>query len=325
MAADRRLTRVRSASAAGTRRPRSRRLRLGALPTLLFIAPAALLFGVFVVTPMVTAFSYAFFEWQGTARGSFSGFDNFVTLFVQNPYAHQIPRAFGHNLLIFAGSWVGQNTIGLLIAVLLHRLPRGRRLFQTLYAMPYLVSTIVVGYLWTLLLSPTFGPVNALLEGIGLDGLALSWLGDPTTALWVVVVVIVWQWMGFPVLLYGAALGGLPADVEEAASIDGANSWQRFWYITLPLLTPAITTVSVLAFIGAIEAFALPFAMGGFDGSPAGATDVLSLVFYRIAFESGSTNSTGVSSALATLMFLFIFVVSVAAIRIMRRREERLS
>ena len=144
-------------------------------------------------------------------------------------------------------------------------------------------------------------------SAIGLGELAQPWLGDPSTALWVVVLVTAWQWVGFPVLLYGAALGGIPEELTEAASLDGATAWQRFRSITLPLLISAIGTVSVLTFIGAMEAFALPYAWAGPPGTPAGATDVLSLMFYRTAFESGASNAIGVSSALATLLFLFIF------------------
>ncbi|MGB4136809.1 MAG: sugar ABC transporter permease [Microbacterium sp.] len=297
---------------------------LGLGPAILFLLPAIILFSVFLLYPMVTAFSYAFFQWNGTSRGGFSGWDNFLTLLTQSPYAQQIPRAFFHNTLLFLGAIVGQNTLGLGLALALHRRKSGKRFFQVLFTMPYLVSPIVIGYLWSLMLSPTFGPINATLKAIGLGHLALPWLGSPNTALWVIVLVSVWQWVGFPMLLYGAALGGIPDEIEEAAAMDGASARQRFAAITFPLLTPAITTVSILAFIGAMEALALPYAIGGIDGSPAGATDVLSLVFYRIAFESGSSNGIGVSSALATLLFLLIFGVALTATYLARRREARL-
>ncbi|GAA3931867.1 sugar ABC transporter permease [Microbacterium soli] len=300
----------------------------GGLPlrsAMVFLLPALVLFGIFVLYPMLTAFSYSFFSWRGTARSDFSGLDNFFTLFTQDPYKRDIPNAFLHNVLMFIGAIVGQNTLGMALAVALHRRRWGKRLFQVLFTMPYLVSPIVIGYLWTLMLSPTFGPVNAMLKAIGLESLALPWLGSPTTAIWVVVVVSVWQWVGFPMLLYGAALGGIPEELDEAASVDGATARQRFFSITLPLLWPAIITVSILAFIGAMESLALPYAMGGVSGSPAGATDVLSLVFYRIAFESGASNGVGLSSALATLLFVFIFGVALLTTYLSRRREEALT
>lgn len=291
---------------------------------MVFVAPALALFAVFILYPLLTALSYSFFEWSGVARGDFIGLQNYIDTFTKLPYRDKMPHAFAHNILLFFGAMVFQNSIGLALASALHRRRRFKRLFQTIYTLPFLVSPLVVGYLWSLMLSPLFGPFNALLKAMGLHGLAKPWLGDPSTAIWVVVIVTAWQWIGFPMLLYGAALGGIPAEIEEAAALDGATGWRRFTSITFPLLMPAIGTVSVLTFIGAMEAFPIPYALGGSQGNPAGATDVLSLLFYRTAFDSGSTNSIGISSAIATLLFLFIFGVAVLATRMLRSLERRL-
>ncbi|WP_136709660.1 sugar ABC transporter permease [Agromyces sp. H66] len=291
---------------------------------MVFVLPALALFSIFIAYPLLTALSYSFFDWTGIVRGGFVGVENYVTLFTRLPYRDDLPNAFVHNLLLFVGAMVFQNTIGLGLATLLHRIGRFKRFFQTMYTLPYLVSPLVIGYLWSLMLSPLFGPVNAVLRGIGLGELAQPWLGNPQTAIWVVVVVTAWQWIGFPVLLYGAALGGIPQEIDEAASIDGASAWQRFRAITLPMLLPAIGTVSVLTFIGAMEAFPIPYALGGSQGNPAGATDVMSLLFYRTAFESGSSNAIGTSSAIATLLFLFIFGISMLITWFMRRTERKL-
>ena len=291
---------------------------------LVFVLPALTLFAVFIFYPLMTALSYSFYNWTGIVRGDFAALGNYVTLFTQLPYKTQIPNAFMHNVMLFAGAMLFQNTIGLGLATLLHRLKRFKRFFQTIFTLPYLVSPLVVGYLWSLMLSPLFGPVNFVLKSVGLDALAQPWLGNPSTAIWVVVFVTAWQWVGFPVLLYGAALGGIPEEINEAASLDGASPWQRFRDVTFPMLIPAIGTVSVLTFIGAMEAFPIPYALGGSMGSPAGATDVLSLLFYRTAFESGSSNAIGTSSAIATLLFLFIFGVSIFITWFMRRAERRL-
>ncbi len=289
-----------------------------------FVLPAFVIFAVFVLYPMVTALTYSFFEWRGIARGEFVGLQNFITLFTSEPYASDVPRAFAHNFLLFAAAMVVQNSVGLLLANLLHRVGRLRRFFQTVFTMPYLVSPLVIGYLWSLLLSPLFGPVNAFLKLIGLESFAQPWLGQPSTAIWVVVLVTAWQWVGFPLLLYGAALGGIPQEIEEAASLDGASAWQRFSQISLPMILPVIGTVSVLTFIGAMEAFPIPYALGGSSGSPAGATDVMSLVFYRTSFESGTTNAIGVSSAIAITLFLVIFGCSVLFTQWFRRTERKL-
>ena len=306
------------------RRPPRTGIMLSRRAAMVFVLPAFVLFAVFIAYPLLTALSYSFFGWTGILRGDFVGIQNYVTLFTSLPYSEDIPNAFVHNLLLFLGAMLFQNTIGLGLASLLHRMPRFRRFFQTMYTLPYLVSPLVIGYLWSLMLSPLFGPVNAVLRGIGLGELAQPWLGNPQTAIWVVVIVTAWQWIGFPVLLYGAALGGIPAEIDDAASLDGAGSWQRFRSITLPMLVPAIGTVSVLTFIGAMEAFPIPYALGGSQGNPAGATDVLSLLFYRTAFESGSSNAIGTSSAIATLLFLFIFGISMLITWFMRRTERKL-
>jgi raffinose/stachyose/melibiose transport system permease protein len=292
--------------------------------SLLFVLPAAALFTVFILYPLLAALSYSVFGWQGTKQDSFVGIDNYVTLLTKAPYNTELFNAFGHNALMFVGALVFQNTLGLGIAALLHRLKRFKRFFQTIFTLPYLVSPMVIGYLWSLLLSPLFGPVNAILRGVGLGSLALPWLGTPGLAIWVVVFVTAWQWIGFPVLLYGAAMGGIADEIEEAAALDGATRWKLFRHITLPLLTPAIGIITVLTFIGSMESMAIPFALGGSTGSPAGSTDVMMLLFYRTAFESGNPNSIGISSALATCLFFFIFLISVIITRVMRRAERKL-
>ncbi|MGB9377675.1 MAG: sugar ABC transporter permease [Mycobacteriales bacterium] len=289
-----------------------------------FLSPALLLYTTFIVYPLLTALQYSVFDWHGTARGAFAGLGNFTDLLTQYPQNQQLARAFAHNVLFFAGTMAVQNTLGLLFAVLLHRNRAAKRFFQTAFTMPYLISPLVVGYLWTLILNPTFGPVNHLLRAVGLDALALPWLGDPTTALPTLVLVNAWQWLGFPMLLFAAALAGIPEEYTQAARVDGATAWQTFRRITLPLLTPAIGTITVLTFVGNFNVFALVYAMGGSAGGPAGATDVLGLLFYRTAFQSGSVNAIGQSSALAVMMFAFIFGTSLLATRYMRRKEAQL-
>jgi raffinose/stachyose/melibiose transport system permease protein len=289
-----------------------------------FVAPALVLYTVFVVYPLFSALQYSLFDWTGTVRRGFVGADNFVDLFTTFPLDEQLVRAFGHNVVFFLGTMLIQNTLGLAFAVLLHRRRLTRRLFQTMYTLPYMVSPLVVGYLWVLMLRPQFGVLNALFDTIGLESFSQPWLGDPGTALPVVILVNAWQWVGFPMLLFGAALGGIPEEYDAAARVDGASAWQAFSRITLPLLAPALGTVTVLTFIGSFNLFALAYAVGGSKGDPAGSIDVLGLVFYRTAFEGG-VNAIGHSSALAVLMFVFIFGVAVVANRYLRRKEAELT
>ncbi|GAA5193757.1 sugar ABC transporter permease [Rugosimonospora acidiphila] len=294
-----------------------------------FLLPAFLLYTVFVVYPLVSALADSFWRWQGTARGGFAGMANFTGLFTTFPLNHQLWPAFWHTAVFFVGTMVVQNTFGLLVAVLLTELRWARRFLQTVYTLPYLVGGLVVGYLWSLLLSPSFGPVNATLEAVGLGSFARPWLGDPALALPVVILVNAWQYVGFPVLLFGAALAGLPPEYAEAARVDGANAAQRFFRVTLPLLLPSIGVVSILTFIGSFNTFELVYALEGAQGNqptgPGGATDVLGLIFYRVAFQEGGVDAIGQSSALAVLLFLFIFGIAVLANRVVRRREATLT
>ncbi len=290
----------------------------------LFLLPAFLLYTVFMIWPLFQSLYFSFFEFKGLARGDFVGLRNFQELLTRYPVNEQLPRAFLHNIYFFVGTMAIQNTMGLLFARLLHGSRRGKRFFQTVYILPYLISALVVGYLWSLMLNPLFGPVNQVLKAIGLEELALPWLGDPRTALPAIILVNAWQWMGFPMLLFSAGLANITDDLREAAQIDGATHWKLFRHIELPLLLPVIGIVTVLTFIGNFNAFGIVWAMGGVNGEPAGATDVLGLVFYRTAFRGG-IDAFGLASALAVLMFVFIFGVSMFMLGRFRRWEENLT
>lgn len=290
----------------------------------LFLAPALILYSLFTLGPLVAVGGYSFFEWAGAKNVGFTGLDNFTTLFGEGPLRNEIVNAFGHNVSFFIGTMIIQNSIGLLLAVLLHSRVRGKRFFQTSSALPFLVNPLVVGYVWTLLLSPLYGPFAGFLNAVGRPDLIHPWLGDPALAQPLVILINAWQWIGFPMLIFSAALAGIPEELTSAAKVDGASRFQTFRFVTLPLLAPAFGTITILTFIGSFNAFNLQFAIGGVNGGPAGQTDVLGLVFYRLAFGAG-LNSTGLSSALAVTTFVFVFGCALALRHFLKRVEERLS
>ena len=180
--------------------------------------------------------------------------------------------------------------------------------------------------LWQMFLNPLFGPVNKLLRVIGLPQLALAWLGDAATALPTLMIVNIWRWIGFPTLVFLAGLNAIPEEYHEAARLDGASAWRAFRYVTLPLLAPAFTIVTLLTFIGTFEWFELPYIMAGVNGQPAGATDTLALMFYRTAFGSvdSATSNVGLCAAISTLLFLIVGAGSVMGALLLRRREIEL-
>jgi raffinose/stachyose/melibiose transport system permease protein len=291
---------------------------------LVFLAPAFLLYTVFLIYPLAQALIFSFFDWKGTLRGEFVGLDNFVTLFTRFPLNEQLPNAFINNLVFYIATMALMVSLALLFAVLLQGRRRGRGFLRVVYVLPYMISPLVVGYIWTLVLNPTFGPLNSTLESLGLDELARPWLGDPATAFPVVILVNAWYYLGFPMLLFAAGLAAIPEDYAEAAEVDGASPWQTFRYVTFPLLLPVFGTVAILTFIYSFNVFGLVWAMGGSEGGPIGRTDVLGLLFYRTAFDGG-INAFGTASALAVVMFIAIFGVSMTARWWFGRLEEGLS
>ncbi len=289
-----------------------------------FVLPAIIFYGAFTIYPLVAVFFYSLFEWQGVAARGFIGIDNYFTIFQTGEVGSQIIRAFTHNLYFFLGNMMIQMTIGLLLAVLLHNKLKGKRFFQTSASLPFLINPLAIGYIWTLLLNPLSGPIAAFLTMIGRDEWIRPWIADPSYVQLLVIFINAWQWVGFPMLVFGAAIAGIPGDIVSAAKVDGASRLQTFRFLTLPLLGPAIGTLTLLTFIGSFNAFNLQYAIGGINGAPAGETDVLSLVFYRLAFGS-NLNSIGMSSSLAVLIFLFVFSVAILIRKLISVAENRVS
>lgn len=287
----------------------------------LFLLPALVLYTTFVVYPMLSALRFSFYEWNGLTRVAFAGLENFQTLFTRYPYNRDVWNALSHNLYMFVVTMIVQNGLGLFLAVVLDRGVRGSNFFRNVFFLPHLIAVVVVGFLWSLILNQQFGVLNQFLEAVGLESLAHPWLGDPATALTTVALVNAWSWVGFPLIIFLANLASIPEQYNEAAQLDGAGGWQLFRYITLPLLAPSITIVTALTFIGNFNAFDLIYAMGGSNGGPGGATDVLGLLFYRVAFASQDPNAVGVSNALAVMMFVVVFVVSTLYLRVRSRGE----
>lgn len=174
---------------------------------------------------------------------------------------------------------------------------------------------------------PIFGLVNTLLRQVGLGDWAMPWLGMPETALGAMILVNAWHWVGFPTLVFLAAIHRIPKDLIEAARLDGASEWMIARDIIWPLMAPAVTIIVVLTFIGSFNWFEIPYIMGGLEGSPSYSTDMLGLLFYRTAFGSVSAGNSdfGTGSALAVLIFIFIFTFSTIATRYLTSREVELS
>lgn len=305
-----------------SRRMRNRILWMGFL-----LLPPALILFTFVFLPMASALLFSVYDWNGLVRGEFVGLENFRKVLFDPNRNWFLFNAFKNNVIVFVTLMVVQNGLALVIAMLLAREPRGARFYQVVFFLPVILSTVIIGFQWKLFLNPIFGLVNKSLHAVGLGEWALPWLGLPETALPAMMLVNAWAWVGFPALVFLAAIHRIPKDLIEAARLDGASEWRIARDVIWPLMAPAVTIVVVLTFIGSFNWFELPFIMAGLEGSPAYSTDMLGLLFYRTAFGSISAGGTefGTGSALAVLIFLFIFTVSIIATKFLTAREVELS
>ncbi|KJY79664.1 sugar ABC transporter permease [Vibrio nigripulchritudo] len=303
------------------RRKRNRRLWLA----FLLFPPAAILF-VFVFLPMGSALWYSVYDWNGLIRGEFVGLQNFKDVLLDPNRNWYLFNALKNNVIVFVTLMIIQNGIALILALLLARDPKGGRFYQVVFFLPVILSTVIIGFQWKMFLNPFFGLINKGLNFIGLNEWALPWLGLTETALPSMLLVNAWAWVGFPTLVFLAAIHRIPKDFIEAARLDGASEWQIAKDIIWPLMAPAVTIIVVLTFIGSFNWFELPFIMSGLEGSPSYSTDMLGLLFYRTAFGSVSAGGTefGAGSALAVLIFIFIFVFSIIATKLLTAREVKM-
>jgi raffinose/stachyose/melibiose transport system permease protein len=239
---------------------------------------------------------------------------------------HLFREAALHNLWIFLVLFVITNTISLGVAVLLDRKSRVRGIYRAIIFLPYVLSPLVTGFIWEVMLSPNIGAVNPMLKDIGLGSLQHAWLADQRFALPVLIAALAWQWNALATVIFMAGLQNVPPEMREAAVTDGANSVNVFRHVTLPYLAPAFTVVNVLLAIYAFRAFDLPYVIGGPLGAPNGATLVMGTKIYGDAFgRDGFTVQTQMSYAMAEGIFLFTLLGLVAAIMLLylARRERR--
>ena len=255
---------------------------------------------------------FAFTDWSGIGDFVFIGFDNFVKIF-QDPTKI---GALGNTLFLAFASVVLSNIAGLAIALGLNRGLRTRYVLRVLFFMPVVLSPLAVSYIWKFIFDFN-GPLNAMLGAVGLEEFAKPWVADPTWAIWTVLIVIVWQNTGFAMVIYMAGLAAVPVEIEEAAAIDGANLWQRFWHVTLPSIRPAVAIATTLGIVNGLRVFDQIMALTA--GGPAGATETLATQVYK---ESFSLGNFGYGAALALLLTLIILAFALVQQRVTNGRPE---
>lgn len=278
---------------------------------LLLVLPALLMYLVFIIFPFLNSIRYSFYEWSGVGPMTYIGLGNYKTIFtgILKPF---FVRALQHNIYAFFLNFTLQTVMGLGLALALYTVIKGSNLYKTIFFIPNTLSTVIVGFLWNLLLNPQWGMVNRFFELIGLDFLSRPWLGDPSLALPTIIMISAWRGMGFPILVYLAALMAIPEEYVEAAKIDGANGFKIVRHIYFPLVLPTLFTLMTLSFIWTFNMFDLIFALQGAAAGPNYSTDVLGTLFYRITFGGMGSSATGMGlgAAVAVVIFSILFPVS---------------
>ncbi len=288
---------------------------------IVFLAPAVVIYGLFMIYPLLDSLRLGFFAQETRGVAQFVGFENYVTLMTDDAILQpRLLNALKNSLIFFAVNMLIQNPIALLLAAALSTKTRGAMLYRVLIFSPAILSLAIAAFVWRLLLSPLWGVVYDLLKAIGLGAFAQPWLGLESTVLITLALISAWQYLGIPMMLYFATLISIPNDLFEAATVDGATDWQIFWRIKFPLLMPMIGIVSLLTYIGNFNAFDVVFALKGAEAGPNYASDTMMTFFYRTFFGSGFQKSDPhMGAAVAGTMFL-ILLAGVLLYFFVRRR-----
>ncbi|MGL4489681.1 MAG: carbohydrate ABC transporter permease [Rhizobiaceae bacterium] len=273
-----------------------------------FLAPAVIVYTIVMILPLFATMQQSLFTSAKDGTQTFVGLANFQTLFGDERWSASFWNALGNNFWFFIVHMLVQNPIGILLAALLSSSSlRFGGFYRSAIFVPTLLSFVIVGFIWKLILSPLWGVAPNMLDAIGLKSLYTPWLGKEAYSLTAIALVSVWQFVGIPMMLIYAALLSIPEEVLEAAECDGITGASQFWKIKLPLILPTIGIISILTFVGNFNAFDLVYTMQGALAGPNFATDILGTFLYRTFFgfqlQAGDPN---MGSAIATVMFLII-------------------
>ncbi|MFS2179437.1 carbohydrate ABC transporter permease [Rhizobium pisi] len=275
---------------------------------MVFLLPSFLGFLIFMALPIVASLALSFTSWQLISTPSFVGFQNYVRLFTVDPAFYTILR----NTLFFAVEYLALNIIvSLTLAVWISSIKHGKAIFRVIFFLPTFTPTIAASVVWLLIFTPD-GLADTIIRALGL-GLP-NFLLNPSWAMQAIVLVTLWANVGYNVVMFNAALDLVPKHYLEAATIDGANAWQRFWRIRLPLISPTIFFATVMTAITSLQVFDEIYAMT--RGGPGSATATLGFAIYQKGFANFQM---GYASALAWVMFVMIMALTVLQFRMQRK------
>lgn len=271
---------------------------------LLFLLPALILFVGIIIVPIIMSTYYSLHDWNGFTDMQFIGLQNYIELFTNQ--AVNFPQALLNAVFFAVVSIVIQMPLSLTLALLLAKKRKGSRFFLTVFFIPVLMSTVVIGQLWLKIYNPDYGILNVAFNALGLDSWTRVWLGDRSIALVATFIPILWQYTGYHMLLMYAGINSVPAEIQEAALIDGATEWQVNSRIILPMIKPVLRVCIIISVTGSLKVFDLIYILT--NGGPAHATEVPSTLLVQMLFLR---NRYGFGSAIAVLLIFLCFLFAV--------------
>lgn len=281
------------------------------LPGLIMAGPALILFVLMFIVPMILALVLSLTNWNGySLRFDFIGLDNYLTAF-SNP---RTVSAATFTVIVAVSGTIFCNVVGLSLAALLVRPGRANAVLRTVFFYPFIISALIIGFLWSALLAPQ-GAINGLLAQVGLP--ALPFLTDVTFAKASVIFTIVWASFGFNMILYIAGMKSVPAEYYEAATVDGASPWKQFWHITIPLIATVLTVNIVLTLSGLLKVYEVVLALT--DGGPAASTQT---IVYQILNESFKQSRLGFGAAQSVILLIVTAIIGIS-VTLARRSSEK--
>lgn len=268
-----------------------------------FVLPALSMFLVFGIIPIGYNFYLSLFRTDLMSAGVFIGFRNYMNLFKDKIFVQSLQN----NLLLIVGSFIAHMPLALLLANFLFNKIKGSKIFQSIFFMPSVISGVAVGLMWSFIYNYEFGLVNKILDILRLTGLKRQWLADDKTVMFAIIIVVMWQFVGYHLIIQLAGMKNIPASLYEAAAIDGASKLKQFTYITFPLIKNILKIDAILIATGALKYFDLVFVMTG--GGPNHASELLSTYMYYQGFR---TLKYGYASAIGTVLLILCVLVIVA-------------
>ncbi|MGF1477415.1 MAG: carbohydrate ABC transporter permease [Geminicoccaceae bacterium] len=287
---------------------RTRRRRPFPVHILVFLAPATLVYTAVMILPLAETLRLSLFNDTEAGARFFVGLANYALLFFDERWSAQFWNALWNNIYFFIIHMLVQNPIGIALAAMLSiaNLP-GKTFYRTAIFVPALLSVVIVGFAWKLILSPIWGVSSGLLDLVGLKFLFAPWLGKEEYALTALSLISVWQFVGIPMMLIYAAMLNIPDELIEAAHLDGLKGFSLFWKVQLPLILPTIGIIAILTFVGNFNAFDLIYAVQGALAGPNFSTDILGTLLYRTFFgHQLQLGDTHMGATVAGVMFLII-------------------